>query len=185
MILCISHLLLLFLLLLQLCDFPSGSKVAPPGSMQMDHLLMNLQAQVEHIMSSTSPNCQHLPANLLLICSPDFNTCILTNLVFVVGGQEGKCLTSLMLEMPAEAWIRLGMIVDDAKEGQYNSDSNIGILFMIKEKEKKSSELHEVEHPSWDPKVLLAGNSLLYLPYGISLSLLSVMPCEQPTLKTL
>lgn len=88
MILCISHFLLLFLLLLQLCNFPSDSKVAPPGSVQMDRLLTNLQAQVEQMIFSTCPNCQRLPAHLLLICSPDFSTCILISLVFIAGGQK-------------------------------------------------------------------------------------------------
>lgn len=88
MILSISHFLLLFLLLLQLCNFPSDSKVAPPGSVQMDCLLTNLQAQVEQMILSTCPNCQCLPAHLLLIRSPDFSTYILTSIVFIVGGQE-------------------------------------------------------------------------------------------------
>lgn len=114
-ILCISHFILLFLLLLQICNFPNDSKVAPPGMGQINFLLTNLKAQVKHILFFTCPNCQHLLAHLLLICSSDFRTCILTSTVFIVTGQEGKWLISLMLNMPAEAWTSLGMIAWDAK----------------------------------------------------------------------
>lgn len=110
MILCISHVLLLFLLLLQLCNFPSDSKVAPSGSVQADLLLTNLQAAAKQMIFSTCPNCQGLPAHLFLICSPDFSTCILTSIGFIVGGQEEQWLTSLMLNMPAESWIKLGIV---------------------------------------------------------------------------
>lgn len=70
-ILCISHFLLLFLLLLQLGDFPSDSKVAPLTPCKQ--VACSLQAQVEHMILSTCPNCQHLPTQLLLTRRPDFS----------------------------------------------------------------------------------------------------------------